>query len=80
MRETKLGWVASSTLKPQKKANSNHAKAAMEGAPEDTHNKTTCTSAMSVIEAKNTARKKPRRSSGNNNPPINTNEPNTAGK
>ena len=32
MRDTKLGCVASSTLKPQKKANNNHVKVLMVGA------------------------------------------------
>jgi len=60
-----LGWLASSTLKPQKNTNSNTASALTEskggeedeGATAATHIKPNCTSAISATAARNTARR-----------------------
>src|SRR5574343_100371 len=73
-RETRLGWVASSTLKPQKNANSKPPSGHRRGVPEDTASRPTSTHAISRMAVRNTFLRWPRRSRANMQT-INTNEP-----
>ncbi len=56
-REVMLGWLASSTLKPQKKANIKIASPDSGSACAAPYINPSCTSPISAMEAKNTARK-----------------------
>ena len=79
MREAKLGWVASSALKPQKKTNNKAAKAPRLVVPTDCSKNPPCTSTIRPIDTRNTFLRWPRRSMANTTP-KNKNDTSTAGK